>query len=100
MGLCFDSIPVRFQAWKKAFLAMRKHVMSHYKERYGSWPPKSSSKKNDFEESGLNRILLREVYQDFSDLYDMLVERKSLTTRTADMPSGRRCWQEATHVRP
>jgi hypothetical protein len=78
---------VRFQAWKKAFLAMRKHVMSHYKERYGAWPPKARSKKNDFEESGLNRILLREVYQDFSDLYDLLVERKSLTTRTADLPS-------------
>lgn len=91
---------VRFQAWKKAFLAMRKHVMSHYKERYGSWPPKSGSKKNDFEESGLNRILLREVYQDFSDLYDMLVERKSLTTRTADMPSVDQDGDEADPEEP
>ena len=76
-----------FKAWKASFVAMRKHVLSIYKVRYGSWPPKAKSKKNDFEESGLNRLLLREVYQDFSDLYDMLVDRKSLTTRTADMPS-------------
>lgn len=76
-----------FKAWKASFAAMRKHVLSIYKTRYGSWPPKAKSKKNEFEESGLNRLLLREVYQDFSDLYDMLVDRNSFTTRTADMPS-------------
>ena len=76
-----------FRSWKTSFAAMRKHTMAVYKSRYGSWPPKAKSKKNDFEESGLNRLLLREVYQDFSDLYDMLVDRSSLTTRTADMPS-------------
>lgn len=76
-----------FKAWKASFAAMRKHVLSIYKSRYGAWPPNAKSKKNEFEESGLNRLLLREVYRDFSDLYDMLVDRKSLTTRTADMPS-------------
>ena len=76
-----------FRSWKTSFAAMRKHTMTVYKTRYGSWPPKAKSKKNDFEESGLNRLLLREVYQDFSDLYDMLVDRSSLTSRTTDMPS-------------
>ncbi|MCJ1247090.1 hypothetical protein MMC30_004301 [Trapelia coarctata] len=76
-----------FKAWKASFVAMRKHVLSIYKTRYGAWPPNAKSKKNEFEESGLNRLLLREVYRDFADLYDMLVDRKSLTTRTADMPS-------------
>ena len=76
-----------FKAWKASFAATRKHVLSIYRTRYGAWPPSAKSKKNEFEESGLNRLLLREVYQDFSDIYDMLVDRTSLTTRTADMPS-------------
>ena len=78
---------VDFKAWRISFAAMRKHTMSLYKHRYGSWPPKARSKKNDFEESGLNRILLRELYHDFSDLYDMLVDRTALTTRSSDMPA-------------
>ena len=82
-----ESKVVRFKDWKSSYMAMRRHVMSLYKHRYGAWPPKAKSKKNDFEESGLNRLLLNEVYQDFSDLYDILVDRTSLTTRSADMPS-------------
>lgn len=76
---------VRFKAWKAAFFDLRKHVISHYRHRYGAWPPKAKSKKNNFEESGLNRLLLREVYQDFTDLYDMLADRTQLTNRTIDM---------------
>lgn len=76
---------VRFKEWKAAFLDVRKFTMAHYRRKYGSWPPKASSKKNNFEESGLNRVLLQEVYKDFTDLYDILVDRSSLTTRTVDM---------------
>lgn len=76
---------VRFKQWKLAHFALRKHVLSYYRHKYGSWPPKANSKKNEFEESGLNRLLLKEVYEDFTDLYDMLVDRTSLTTRTTDM---------------
>ena len=75
---------VDFKAWKASFFSMRKYMLAFYKQRYGSWPPKAKSKKNQFEESGLNRLLLREVYQDFSHLYDLMVERKEVTTRTAD----------------
>lgn len=82
-----ESKKVNFKAWKSSSLSMRKHIMAFYKERYGSWPPKAHSKKNNFEESGLNRILLKELYQDFSDLYDLLVDRTSLTPRSVDMPS-------------
>ncbi|KAL8780969.1 MAG: hypothetical protein Q9213_006220 [Squamulea squamosa] len=83
-----ESKMIRFKAWKASFLAMRRHVMTFYKEQYGAWPPSAKSKKNEFEESGLNRILLQEVYQDFSDLYDALVNRKSITTRSEDPALG------------
>ena len=82
-----ESKVIRFKDWKTSFLAMRKHILTFYREKYGAWPPKAKSKKNDFEESGLNRILLQELYQDFSDLYDILVDRTSLTTRSIDAPS-------------
>ena len=77
---------VRFKAWKASFLDFRRFTITYYKRKYGAWPPKASSKKNHFEESGLNRLLLKELYQDFTDLYDMLVDRASLTPRTGDVP--------------
>ena len=81
---------VRFKAWKTAFIQFRKHIISHYRQRYGAWPPKASSKKNNFEESGLNRLVLMEMYQDFCDLYDMLADRNALTSRTIDMQGSDR----------
>lgn len=80
-----ESKVVRFKAWKNAFMEFRKFTMHYYSRKYGSWPPKAKSKKNDFEESGLNRLLLKEIYNDFADLYDLLVDRTSLTTRTVDV---------------
>ena len=80
-----ESKIVRFKEWQSAFMSMRKHVMSFYANRYGAWPPSARSKKNSFEESGLNRILLCELYQDFCDLYETLVDRTSLTTRTGEL---------------
>ncbi|KAJ5224572.1 uncharacterized protein N7469_008075 [Penicillium citrinum] len=79
-----ESKVVRFKTWKAAFLDFRRFTMSFYRTKYGSWPPKARSKKNEFEESGLNRQLLLDLYQDFCDLYDMLVDRTNLTTRTID----------------
>ena len=81
-----ESKIVRFKDWKSAYMSMRRHIMSLYKHQFGAWPPKAKSKKNNFEESGLNRLLLRELYNNFSDLYDILVDRTSLTTRTAEIP--------------
>ncbi|KAK4631434.1 hypothetical protein CLAFUW4_03545 [Fulvia fulva] len=75
---------VRFDQWKEHFLGMRKFIMGMYKQRYGDWPPKASSKKNSLETSGLNRLVLRDVYHDLSSLYDLLVDRNHLTTRTID----------------
>ncbi|CAK3804432.1 Hypothetical predicted protein [Lecanosticta acicola] len=75
---------VRFDQWKEHFLGMRKFVMGMYKQRYGDWPPKASSKKNTLETSGLNRLVLRDVYHDLSSLYDLIVDRNHLTTRTID----------------
>lgn len=82
-----ESKTVRFKAWKASFLSFRKFILSYYRQKYGSWPPKAGSKKNEFEGSGLNRLLLKEVYEDFTTLYDMLVDRTLLTTRTTDMAS-------------
>ena len=81
-----DSKVVHFKDWKNSCLSMRRHIVSFYKYKYGAWPPKAKSKKNDFEESGLNRVLLLDLYYDFSDLYDILVDRKSQTTRSVDLP--------------
>lgn len=75
---------VRFDAWKEHFLGMRKFMLGLLKQRYGDWPPKASSKKNSLETSGLNRVVLREVYRDLSSLYDLLVDRHDLTSRTID----------------
>ncbi|EKG12632.1 hypothetical protein MPH_10298 [Macrophomina phaseolina MS6] len=79
---------VRFDAWRNAFMATRKHVISYYKSKYGAWPPKANSKKNNLETDGLNRIVLQDLYHDFSCLYDLLVDRENLTTRTMDSAPG------------
>lgn len=80
-----ESKVVRFKGWKNAFMEFRKFTMHYYRQKYGSWPPKARSKKNEFEESGLNRLLLKDLYNDFADLYDLLVDRTALTTRSVDI---------------
>ncbi|KZF24124.1 hypothetical protein L228DRAFT_266487 [Xylona heveae TC161] len=82
-----ESKNIHFKAWRASFLSTRKHFLGHLKKRYGSWPPKASSKKNEFEESGLNRIVLQEVYEDLGVIYDLLVDRTSLTTRGGAWPT-------------
>jgi hypothetical protein len=75
---------VKFNTWRKSFGRMRQFVISYYKNSFGSWPPKARSKKNPFTESGLNRQVLKILYSDFCALYDLLVDRESLTTRVID----------------
>ncbi|POS85000.1 hypothetical protein EPUL_005465 [Erysiphe pulchra] len=72
---------VRFKQWKLSFFVFRKQVISYYKELYGQWPPKASSKKNNFVACGLNRLVIKALYSDLCDLYDFLADRDSLTTR-------------------
>ncbi|KAL7935329.1 hypothetical protein V8C35DRAFT_299175 [Trichoderma chlorosporum] len=83
-----SSIPelkqVRFKIWRNSFNKMRQFVLNYYKTAFGSWPPKASSKKNPFAESGLNRIVLKTLYSDHCALYDLLVDRNSLTSRIID----------------
>jgi hypothetical protein len=83
-----ESKAVDFKSWKVSFLSLRKHVMGFYKARYGSWPPKASSKKNQFEVSGLNRLVVKDLYQDFCDLYDLLVDRSQFNPRATSTGSG------------
>jgi hypothetical protein len=75
---------VRFKAWKSHFFSLRKFVLSYYKDLHGQWPPKASSKKNNFVEGGLNRLVLKGLYGDLCGLYDLLVDHESLTTRGID----------------
>ena len=62
------------KAWRTSFSAFRSHVVSFYSSRYKSWPPKG----------GFNRLNLTEIYNDFSALYDLLVDRDARTTRSSD----------------
>jgi len=75
---------VRFKNWKSAFMSTRSFALDYYKTKYGSWLPKARSKKNTLTTSGLNRLVLLDMYRDLSDLYDLLVDRTNLTNRTAD----------------
>ncbi|KAL1878525.1 hypothetical protein VTK73DRAFT_7953 [Phialemonium thermophilum] len=79
-----DYKAVRFKEWKNSFGKMRAFVLSYYKGLFGNWPPKARSKKNQFSESGLNRLCLRILYSDLCALYDLLVDRTSLTPRVID----------------
>ncbi|GAP90310.1 putative choriogenin Hminor [Rosellinia necatrix] len=75
---------IKFNTWRKSFGRMRQFVLNYYKSSFGSWPPKARSKKNPFTESGLNRQVLKILYSDLCALYDLLVDRESLTTRMID----------------
>ncbi|PVH96707.1 hypothetical protein DM02DRAFT_493878, partial [Periconia macrospinosa] len=75
---------IRFKSWKSAFMSTRSFLHDYYKSKYGSWPPRARSKKNDLTTDGLNRLVLKDVYRDLADLYDLLVDRTNLTNRTQD----------------
>jgi hypothetical protein len=76
-----DHRQIRFKAWIRGFERMRGLVLGFYKTSFGNWPPKASSKKNPFSESGLNRLVLKLLYSDLCALYDLIVDRESLTPR-------------------
>ncbi|KAG5984031.1 hypothetical protein E4U55_006260 [Claviceps digitariae] len=75
---------VRFKTWRNSFGRMRHFLSGYYRSTFGSWPPKASNKKNPFAESGLNRLVLKVLYSDMCALYDLLVDRNSLTSRVMD----------------
>lgn len=75
---------MKFKNWRAAFNDTRSFVVAYYKSKYGSWLPKARSKKNNLTTSGLNRLVLLDIYRDMSSLYDLLVDRTNLTIRTAD----------------
>lgn len=83
-----DSKIVRFKQWRLSFAAFRKQIIAYYKDLYGQWPPKSTNKKNNHVEGGLNRLVLRDLYRDLCILYDLLADRDSLTTRVYDGDGG------------
>ncbi|KAK1993735.1 choriogenin Hminor [Colletotrichum falcatum] len=78
---------IRFKVWQKSFNKMKQFVLGYYKASFGAWPPKASSKKNHFTESGLNRLVLKALYSDMCALYDLTVDRENITTRAMDGPA-------------
>jgi hypothetical protein len=75
---------MNFKKWRAAFNSTRSFTIDYYKSKYGSWLPKARSKKNSLTTSGLNRLVLLDMYRDMASLYDLLVDRTNLTIRTAD----------------
>jgi len=75
---------IRFKVWQRSFNKMKQFVLGYYKANFGAWPPKASSKKNPFSESGLNRLVLKALYSDMCSLYDLTVDRENITTRAMD----------------
>jgi hypothetical protein len=72
---------VKFREWRTSFAKMRSFTLSYYKGLFGNWPPRARSKKNHFSQSGLNRQCLKMLYSDFAALYDLMVDRQSITPR-------------------
>lgn len=72
----------RFGSWKSNFQSMRKYVLSYYKDFYGEWPPHADNKSGQKGEGRLNRIVLRQIFRDFCDLFDLLANKKVFTNRT------------------
>ncbi|KAL2885325.1 choriogenin Hminor [Ceratocystis lukuohia] len=79
-----EFVTVDYRTWRMSFTRMRSLVLNHYKNKFGNWPPKASSKKNEFTKSGLNRLVLKTLYRDMCAIYDLIVDHKSLTTRVMD----------------
>jgi hypothetical protein len=75
---------MNFKKWRAAFNSTRSFTIDYYRSKYGSWLPKAKSKKNSLTTSGLNRLVLLDIYRDMASLYDLLVDRTNLTIRTAD----------------
>ncbi|KAF2148336.1 hypothetical protein K461DRAFT_247745 [Myriangium duriaei CBS 260.36] len=75
---------VNFDAWKSSFFTTRKFIVGYYKALFGSWPPKPNPKKNQLQSPGLSRIVLLQLYNDLSAVYDLIVDHTALTNRTAD----------------
>lgn len=86
---------VKFKEWRNSFAKMRSFVLSYYKDLFGNWPPKAKSKKNHFSRGGLNRQCLKMLYSDVCALYDLLVDRESLTPRAIDQ-----LFEEADGINP
>jgi len=89
---------VDFTAWKGSFNRMRAFVHKYYKNFYGKWPPRADSKNNKGQPSGLHRLVLLKMYEDFSSLYDLLADRKKRTTRTANDIAAAHNATDAPHV--
>lgn len=70
-----------YKSWKQGYERMRSLVMSHMKHVFGAWPPRPGrygKGGGTTENGGLNRIVLRRLYDDVCAIYDLTVDREWL----------------------
>lgn len=70
-----------YKGWRGGYDRMRSLFMNQMKATFGSWPPKAGKHGKgefDLEHGGLNRIVLRKLYEDGCRIYDLTVDREWL----------------------
>lgn len=70
-----------YKSWRNGYDRMRTLVEHHVRHVFGSWPPRAGrhGKGGGFSETGgLNRVVLRRLYNDLCCVYDLTVDREWL----------------------
>lgn len=70
-----------YKSWRNGYDRMRALVNQHVRHVFGSWPPRPGKhgKGGGFSETGgLNRVVLRRLYDDLCCVYDLAVDREWL----------------------
>ncbi|KAF8243098.1 hypothetical protein K440DRAFT_637799 [Wilcoxina mikolae CBS 423.85] len=70
-----------YKSWRNGYDRMRSLIMHHMKYVFGSWPPKAGKHGKgggSTETGGLNRIVLKRLYDDVCCVYDLTVDREWL----------------------
>ncbi|KAF8544726.1 hypothetical protein BDD12DRAFT_872460 [Trichophaea hybrida] len=70
-----------YKSWRNGYDRMRSLIMNHMKYVFGSWPPKAGKHGKgggSTETGGLNRVVLKRLYNDVCCVYDLTVDREWL----------------------
>lgn len=70
-----------YKSWRNGYDRMRALVNTHVRHVFGSWPPRGGKhgKGGGFSETGgLNRVVLKRLYDDLCCVYDLTVDREWL----------------------
>jgi hypothetical protein len=70
-----------YKGWRNGYDRMRSLTMNHMRHVFGSWPPKAGKHGKgggSTEKGGLNRVVLKRLYDDMCCVYDLTVDREWL----------------------